>query len=57
MQSLDYNNMQNHMHSEKLKYSETSIHRFPRGYEKKNDGSGKTIDAGAIVEIGFAQGP
>jgi hypothetical protein len=24
---------------------------------KKNNGSRKTIDAGAIVEIGFAQGP
>jgi hypothetical protein len=32
-------------------YSETSIHRFWRGSEKE------TIDAGAIVEIGFAQGP
>jgi hypothetical protein len=32
-------------------YSETSIHRFRRGSEKE------TIDAGAIVEIGFAQGP
>jgi hypothetical protein len=24
---------------------------------KKNNGFGKTIDAGAIVETGFAQGP
>jgi hypothetical protein len=24
---------------------------------KRNNGSGKTIDVGAIVEIGFAQGP
>jgi hypothetical protein len=31
-------------------YSEISI-------QKRNNGSGKTIDAGAIVEIGFAQGP
>jgi hypothetical protein len=38
-------------------YSETSIHRFRRGSEKKNNGSGKTIDVGAIVEIGFTQGP
>jgi hypothetical protein len=34
-------------------YSETSIH-FRRGSEKE---SGKRTDAGAIVEIGFAQGP
>jgi hypothetical protein len=27
------------------------------GVWKRNNGSGKTIDAGAIVEIGFAQGP
>jgi hypothetical protein len=26
------------------------------GVSKGNNGSGKTIDAGAIVEIGFAQG-
>jgi hypothetical protein len=32
-------------------YSKTSIHRFCRGSEKE------TIDAGAIVEIEFAQGP
>jgi hypothetical protein len=37
-------------------YSETSIHRFCCGSEKENR-SGKTIDVGAIVEIGFAQGP
>jgi hypothetical protein len=30
---------------------------FSSGVWKRNDGSGKTIDAGAIVEIGFAQGP
>jgi hypothetical protein len=36
---------------EKCKYSETSIHRFRWGSEKE------TMDAGAIVEIGFAQGP
>jgi hypothetical protein len=30
---------------------------FVGGLKKKNNGSGKTIDAGAIVEIGFAQGP
>jgi hypothetical protein len=30
---------------------------FVGGSEKKNSGSGKTIDAGAMVEIGFAQGP
>jgi hypothetical protein len=41
----------------KNQYSKTSIHRFRRGSEKRNNGSGKTIDAGAIVEIGFAQGP
>jgi hypothetical protein len=29
---------------------------FVRGL-KRNNGSGKTIDAGAIVEIGFARGP
>jgi hypothetical protein len=29
---------------------------FARGL-KKNNGSGKTIDARAIVETGFAQGP
>jgi hypothetical protein len=38
------------------KYSETSIHRFCRGVSKRNNGSGKT-DGGAIVEIGFTQGP
>jgi hypothetical protein len=32
-------------------YNETSIHLFRR--ESENE----TIDAGAIVEIGFAQGP
>jgi hypothetical protein len=42
---------------ERCIHSETSIHRFRRGSEKKNSGSGKTIDAGAIVEIGFTQGP
>jgi hypothetical protein len=30
---------------------------FSLGVWKRNNGSGKTIDAGAIVEIGFAQGP
>jgi hypothetical protein len=30
---------------------------FSSGVWKRNSGSGKTIDAGAIVEIGFAQGP
>jgi hypothetical protein len=35
----------------RLKYSETSVHRFRRESEKE------TIDVGAIVEIGFAQGP
>jgi hypothetical protein len=35
----------------KYKYSETSTHRFYQGSEKE------TIDAGAIVDIGFAQGP
>jgi hypothetical protein len=29
---------------------------FVRGL-KKNNGSGKKIDAGAIVEIGYTQGP
>jgi hypothetical protein len=38
-------------------YSETFIHRFRQGVWKRNDGFGKTIDAGAMVEIGFAQGP
>jgi hypothetical protein len=38
-------------------YNETSIHRFRWGSGKKNNGSGKTIDAGAIVEIGYTQGP
>jgi hypothetical protein len=30
---------------------------FLSGVWKRNNGSGKTIDAGPIVEIGFAQGP
>jgi hypothetical protein len=30
---------------------------FSSGVWKRNNGSRKTIDAGAIVEIGFAQGP
>jgi hypothetical protein len=30
---------------------------FLSGVWKRNNGSGKTIDAGAIVEVGFAQGP
>jgi hypothetical protein len=30
---------------------------FSSGVWKRNNGSGRTIDAGAIVEIGFAQGP
>jgi hypothetical protein len=30
---------------------------FSSGVWKRNNGSGKTIDAGAIVEIWFAQGP
>jgi hypothetical protein len=38
-------------------YSETSIHRFRRGSEKETMDHGKKIDAGALVEIGFAQGP
>jgi hypothetical protein len=38
-------------------YSETSIHRFRRGSEKERMDPGKKIDAGAIVEIAFAQGP
>jgi hypothetical protein len=30
---------------------------FSSGVWKRNNWSGKTIDAGAIVEVGFAQGP
>jgi hypothetical protein len=30
---------------------------FSSGVWKRYNGSGKTINAGAIVEIGFAQGP
>jgi hypothetical protein len=30
---------------------------FSLGVWKRKNGSGKTIDAGAIVEIWFAQGP
>jgi hypothetical protein len=30
-------------------YSETSIHRFPRGSEKETMDPGKQLDAGAIV--------
>jgi hypothetical protein len=30
---------------------------FSSGVWKRNNGSGKTIDARAIVKIGFAQGP
>jgi hypothetical protein len=39
-------------------YSETSIPRFRLGSEKETMDLGKQyVDAGAIVEIGFAQGP
>jgi hypothetical protein len=45
-----------------LKGSDTGVQwnlysSFSSGVWKRNSGSGKTIDAGAIVEIGFAQGP
>jgi hypothetical protein len=32
-------------------YSETSIHRFHGGVWKRNDGSGKTVDAGAYIKL------
>jgi hypothetical protein len=39
------------MHFSGSLYSETSIYHFRRGLKKK------TMDPGAIVDIGFAQGP
>jgi hypothetical protein len=41
-----------------LRYTQWNLYSsFLSGVWKRNNGSGKTIDAGAIVEIGFAQGP
>jgi hypothetical protein len=35
----------------KLQYCETSVHHFLSGILRKNNGYGKTIDAGTIVSI------